>query len=40
MSFGAVRGKGFEDDSAGFVVPGVLELGHGGVGSFSSNVSS
>ncbi len=36
LAFNAVRGEGFEDDSASCVV----ELGHGGMGACSSNVSA
>ncbi len=40
LAFGAVRGEGFEDNSAGCVVPACVELGHGGMGASSSDVSA
>ena len=40
LAFGAVRGEGFEANSAGCVVPVYVELGHGWVGASSSDVSA
>jgi hypothetical protein len=40
LAFGAVRGEGFEDDSAEVVLPVCVELGHGWMGACSSNVSA
>ena len=40
LAFGAVRGEGFEDNSASCVVPVYVELGHGWVGASSSDVSA
>ncbi len=40
LAFGAVRGEGFENESASCVVPVCVELGHGWMGACSSNVSA
>ena len=40
LAFGAVRGEGFEDNSASCVVPVCVKLGHGWMGASSSNVSA
>jgi hypothetical protein len=40
LAFGAVRGEGFEDESASCVVPVCVELGHGWMGASSSNVGA
>jgi hypothetical protein len=40
LAFGAVRGEGFEDESASCVVPVCVEFGHGWMGGCTSNVST
>ncbi len=40
LAFGAVRGEGFEDESASCVVPVCVERGHVWMGACSSNVSA
>ena len=40
LAFGAVRGKGLEDDSAGCVMSVGVELGHSWMGACTCNVSA